>query len=145
TPGVEHITAAQIADERQERRVVVKFPGDVLAVANLFRPPGGVVVPVASDVVVGEFSFAQRAATPSGERVRYHGTRLVRPASSTIVSAQQVHAFPREILPDGWSFGGILDRLISLRSPEARDEPAAGGGGVHPYARPVRGDHLAHP
>src|SRR5437016_3648242 len=53
-PGVEHTPPAQIADEREERRVVEPSAGDVGTAAHLLGPRLGVAVPVASDLLDGE-------------------------------------------------------------------------------------------
>jgi hypothetical protein len=56
--GVEDLAATEIADESQEGRVVQEIAGEVVTLTDLSGPRGRVVVPVARDVLEGEFGIA---------------------------------------------------------------------------------------
>ena len=58
-PGKD-LAPAQIADESQEGRIVQELAGDVVALPDFSGPRGRVVVPVAGDVLEGEFGIAHR-------------------------------------------------------------------------------------
>jgi hypothetical protein len=55
---IEDRTAAQVADEGQEGRVVQELTGEVVALPDLSGPRGRVVVPVARDFLEGELGLA---------------------------------------------------------------------------------------
>src|SRR5882724_2790447 len=74
---IEDLAAAQIADERQEGRVVQELAGDIVALPDFSGPRGRVVVPVAGDVLEGEFGIAHRRKRRSWQIARSVSNRPI--------------------------------------------------------------------
>src|SRR5438094_4510280 len=140
-PGVEHTPPAQIADEREERRVVEPFAGDVGTAAHLLGPRLGVAVPVASDLLDGElvahpamwFLITRYSATstaPAAAPIRVlwltsmYFTPLGRTLSSRMRPTVVVMPSPLSRSRRGWGRNGSSWTLIhsagAVGSPSSR-------------------------